>query len=88
MGIVKECTGCRSDVTDPLIMPENYEAYQVFLICHRQLLVGFGGAYAIDGKFVWQVLDDRGVPDKTKTFSRVDLMAAHYLEEKRKQQKK
>jgi len=69
-------------------MPENYEAYQVFLICHRQLLVGFGGAYAIDGNFVWQVLEDRDAANKTDVFSRVDTMAALYLEALRKQQKK
>lgn len=80
MGISKDCTGCRSFAGEPEIWPENSEAFQVFLICHRQMRAGFSGAYAIDGNFVWRVLEDRGAGNKTELFSRVDTLAACYLD--------
>ena len=85
MGLQKRCEGCRHYV-EPLaeIMVENQPATQVFTVCHRQWRAGMNGAYALDGNFVWKVMDDLQVENKTETFSRVDTLAAHYLEAIRK----
>lgn len=85
MGLQNFCDGCRYHVEPTkLIMTENLEAYRVFLICHRQWRAGFNGIYSLDGNFVWKVMEDIGVVNKTEAFSRVDTLAAHYLEAMRK----
>jgi len=89
MGVVKACTGCRSHVQPPdRVLPENSLAIEIFRVCRSQWLTGFAGAYALDGNFVWRVMDDMRIADKTAVWARVDSLAKMYLAEIGKTKKK
>lgn len=89
MGIRKECAGCpEAAVSRPMVLPENSAAVEVFTICRNQWRTGGNGAFALDGNFVWKVMADLGVADKTATFGRVDTLATHYLAAIRQRKKK
>ena len=72
------------DICWPTLMPENYDAYQVYCVCQNQLIMGFIGPVAISHLAVWKIIDEYEIQDRIGTFEKVIAVSAAVLAVRRK----
>ena len=63
----------------PELMPENLEAWKIYVVCSGQLIVGSGGPIDINHQAVHEALRLYDIQDKRGCFERVILIARHMI---------
>lgn len=73
----------------PKAFPENQEAIEVYLMCHRQMIyAGMGTPVDIDFRAIEFAMEYMGVEEKAKCFNKVVAAARHVIEEGRREENK
>jgi len=60
------CESCRVE-----LMPENHEAFNIYLTTRSQYIMGYSGPVAINQLAIWELIDRLKVKDPVNVFNRV-----------------
>jgi hypothetical protein len=62
----------------PPLMPENREAFQIYMLVKNQFIMSMGGPVDVNHIAIWEAIDRYKVKDKVRCFEKV-ITACHHV---------
>lgn len=76
--IERDCYDCPN--REPVLLSENEDIWEVFILCETQLRAGFGGAYALDWNVTIKAAESRGLEINPQFFVLLKCFEQTFME--------